>query len=96
MTPLYKNQSVELRIETNNATLGSAIVTRILYSKPGEPRIEGYWTATVSGTELRYTTDANDLDRLGEWWFQPYAEYTGGLLKFGSPLIKQRVEDPLL
>lgn len=95
MTPLYKNQTVEIRIDTDNATLGAATVTRILYSKPGTPRVEGYWPATISGTELRYTTDADDLDRTGQWWFQPYLEFSG-LKKYGQTIIRQVVSEPII
>jgi hypothetical protein len=92
MSRIYRGQTVQLRFETGMSLVG-ATATKILYKKPGATT-ESFWTATVDGTELVYTTSTADLDTVGDWQFQPYAEF-GAAKRPGDTIIIQTVEEPL-
>lgn len=89
---LFQNEALlTIVLETENDSLASAEVTRILYKKPGGT--EGYWDASVSGTKLMYALEVGDIDIVGVWSFQAYTE-TGGLPHFGTIATKQ-VQKPI-
>jgi hypothetical protein len=92
--PVNKNESKELRFNTDNLSLSSASVKRILYIKPDGST--GYWTATLTGTKLIYTTVDGDLDQVGEWAFQPFVEFAGGIKWYGDTIIRELVIEPIL
>lgn len=84
---IFRTQSLfSVVAKTYYDDLASAEVTRILYKKPGGT--EGYWEATVSGTDLVYNVQNGDIDVVGQWTFQAYIE-VGGLKGFGSEFTQQ-------
>ena len=90
---LFKTQSLfSIVAKTHYDDLASAEVTRILYKKPGGT--EGYWEASVSGTNLIYNVSNGDIDVVGQWTFQAYIEL-GGLKGYGS-LFTQQIQKPIL
>lgn len=55
--------------------ISSATVVKILYSKPGKPRVEGAWVAILEDTNYAYyITKAGDLSISGDWQIQLYVE----------------------
>lgn len=68
--PVFVDQSyLAIELDTKRDLTG-ATVTQILYKKPNGER--GEWEASVSGTELHYAVQNDDLDVRGTWEFQTY------------------------
>lgn len=65
---------VELVLDTN-VDLGAAANTKIYYRRPDDE--EGFWAAEVSGQNLVYTLQSEDIDQIGIWRLQAYAELNG-------------------
>lgn len=73
---LFKNQSLfTITCATSYASLASATVKRILYTKPSGT--DGYWDATVSGNNLIYIVQSGDIDEEGTWKFQAFVTVSG-------------------
>lgn len=90
---IFRTQSLfSIVAKTGYDDLASAEITRILYKKPGGT--EGYWQASVSGTNLIYNVSDGDIDIKGRWQFQAYIEI-GGLKGFGS-VFTQEIQEPIL
>lgn len=92
--PINVNESKELRFNTKNTNLADATVKKILYQKPSGAT--GFWSASYNGTKLVYTTVDGDLDEAGQWFFQPYVEFAGGIIIYGETVIEETVIQPIL
>lgn len=67
---------IKLDTEDDPTLLAAATVRHIKYRRPDG--VQGFWTATLSGTLLRFiTTAATDLPVAGVWKLQAYAEGPG-------------------
>lgn len=60
-----------ISLDTEEDDLVSATVTEIWYKKPNSAET-GKWTATVSGTHLRYQTALGEIDEKGTWVLQTH------------------------
>lgn len=64
----YRTQSLlTIRLDTSY-DLTSVTDQSIRFRKPNGER--GEWSATISGQDLVYETDENDIDQAGIWEFQ--------------------------
>jgi hypothetical protein len=87
---IYTSQSFELRLATG-IDLSGATDPKILYTKPNGT--EGYFTATVDGQDLTYTTSNTDIVTRGVWKFQAYCQI-GGLNKFGK-IVRVTIDESI-
>jgi hypothetical protein len=71
---LHETQSWwTLTVETNFTDLATAVETRILYKNPLGRK--GFWTPnTVSGMDLVYNVQNDDIDKWGTWEIQAWAK----------------------
>ena len=71
-----------IELETGKDDLANATATKILVEKPDGSTAE--WPATVTGTTLQYTTQPGDLDVIGLYKLQSYAEFPDGSKYYGE------------
>lgn len=75
MESIYSGDyGIELVLDTNT-DLSAAANTRIYYQRPDDS--DGYWDAEISGENLVYTLQSEDIDQIGIWRLQAYAELNG-------------------
>jgi hypothetical protein len=86
----FINQIIEIRLDTE-IDLTGATLPKILYTKP--TGVNGFWTATIQGTELVHTTNATDIDIPGTWRLQSFVTKNGGS-EFGA-IVFETFKRPL-
>lgn len=76
---IFKDQTLlTITLDTALTDLTDATTLRIYYKKPSGT--ESFWAANLSGTQkMTYSIQANDLDEVGEWRLQAYADYSGNI-----------------
>ena len=67
MAQLFKNQSVQLVLETYQDLTG--LTVKVRYQKPDSSQTTGYWDASVSGTTVVCDVPENTIDTQGQWYF---------------------------
>ena len=82
---------VDLRVDTK-IDLTGASQTTLKVRKPNKREVE--WTATTSGTELRYTTASGDFDVAGVYRICAYVEF-GAASKHTGETAELTVYEPL-
>ena len=72
---VYKNDiGTKITLDAE-CDISTATVWKIIYSKPGKPRVKGEWVAAPEGTtSAYYIIIAGDLDVSGTWELQLYIE----------------------
>ena len=81
MTKIYQNDvGIAITVATG-ITLTGATTTQLKVKKPSGATAT--WTATISGTNLNYTTVANDLNEAGRYFLQAFVQ-TGGQTLYGE------------
>lgn len=76
MPTVFKGQSyLGITLDTKLQNIGTATAVKIKYQKPKGDK--GEFVATVDGTKIRYEFAPGDIDQVGTWKFQAYAEIDG-------------------
>ena len=81
MTKIYQNDvGIAITVATG-ITLTGATTTQLKVKKPSGATAT--WAATINGTNLDYTTVANDLNEAGRYFLQAFVQ-TGGQTLYGE------------
>ena len=92
MGKIFKGDvGIDLRVDTK-IDLTGATKTVLRVQKPNKQEVE--WTATVSETELRYTTTSPDFNIVGVYLISAYVEF-GATSKHAGETAELTVYEPL-
>ena len=81
MTKIYQNDvGIAITVATG-ITLTGATTTQLKVKKPSGATAT--WAAAINGTNLDYTTVANDLNEAGRYFLQAFVQ-TGGQTLYGE------------
>lgn len=90
MGKIYKDDAGTVIDLDAGEDISTATSLKIYYTKPSGAT--GFWTASLQGTsQLRYTTDSNDIDEAGVWTLQALVANLSGSWRGES--VKVRVYD---
>lgn len=78
---IFVGQSYLRFVVNTGVALDAAANLRIYYRKPSDEG--GFWSGTASGENIVYDVQNNDLDEVGIWRMQSYAEI-GGRIAWGE------------
>lgn len=94
MANLFKNQAlIEIKLDTGIAIPGG-YTAKILYKKPNGAT--GSWDAIVTeSTKVKYVTDNDSLDQVGNWAFQSYLKETSSGKHTYGQIIEYQIKPPL-
>lgn len=77
----------EIRIDVGTSTAGAA--GKVIGVAPGQEPV--IWVGTTEDTFVKYTTEADDIEIPGRWYFQAYLDYGVGAWKGYSRPVSERV-----